>query len=304
MILVCGDIILDEVKEFYSNKISPEAPLPILILKKNKFFLGGAGNVANNIKKLSSKIFLISSIGKDTSGEIIKKLLRKNKIKNKLIEDTYYKTTHKDRGHLKNRLIFRIDKEKPKNLKLLHKQLILKFIKKNVSKFNLIVISDYNKGFFDKDFIKKISLIFKKEKKLIITNPKRKDVSFYNYSNILVPNEKEFKNFFPKKNTLLKMINSVFYKVKSLKYLIITRGHKNVILGSRDKKINYLKVNKVQSIDVTGASDTFLATLSVYLNKNLNILRAIKKAIKASKKVVTKKYTSVIKLKEIERHKS
>ena len=87
MILVCGDIILDEVKEFYSNKMSPEAPLPILVLKKNKFFLGGAGNVANNIKKLSSQIFLISSIGKDPQGEIIKKLLSKNKIQNKLFDN-------------------------------------------------------------------------------------------------------------------------------------------------------------------------------------------------------------------------
>tara|TARA_B100000902_G_scaffold336795_1_gene337291 strand:+ start:2173 stop:3078 length:906 start_codon:yes stop_codon:yes gene_type:complete len=301
MILVCGDIILDEVKEFNSNKISPEAPLPILILNKKKFFLGGAGNVANNIKKLSRKIFLISSIGKDSQGEMIKKLLSKNKIKNKLIEDSYYKTTHKSRGHLNNRLIFRIDNEKPKNLKFLHKQLILKFIKKNIKKFNLIVISDYNKGFFDKYFIKQVSLIFKKANKLIITNPKRKNVSFYDYSNILVPNEKEFKNFFTKKNTLIKMSDLVFDKVKSLKYLIITRGHKNLILSSRDNKIKYLKVNKVISTDVTGASDTFLATLSVYLDKNLDILYAIKKAIKASKKVVTKKYTSVIKLKEIER---
>jgi len=301
MILVCGDMILDEVKEFYSNKISPEAPLPILVLKKNKFFLGGAGNVANNIKKLSSQIFLISSIGKDPQGKIVKKLLSKNKIQNKLIEDSYYKTTHKDRGYLENKLIFRIDREKPKNLKYLHKRLILEYIKKNISKFNLIIISDYNKGFFDKYFIKQVSLIFKKDNKLIITNPKRKNVSFYNYSNILVPNEKEFKNFFTKKNTLIKMINLVFYKIKSLKYLIITRGFKNVILSSRDNKIRYLKVNKVKSTDVTGASDTFLATLSVYLDKNFNILNAAKKAIVASKKVVTKKYTSIIKLKEIER---
>ena len=86
MILVCGDIILDEVKEFFSNKTSPEAPLPVLILKKKRYFLGGAGNVANNIKKQSNDVFLISSIGKDTSGKIIKNLLNKKKIKNKLIE--------------------------------------------------------------------------------------------------------------------------------------------------------------------------------------------------------------------------
>ena len=92
-------------------------------------------------------------------------------------------------------------------------------------KFDALVISDYNKGFFDKYFIRQVSLIFKKENKLIITNPKRKNVSFYNYSNILVPNEKEFKNFFTKKNTLVKMIDLVFYKAKSLKYFCSPAAH-------------------------------------------------------------------------------
>ena len=301
MILVCGDIILDEVKEFFSNKTSPEAPLPVLILKKKRYFLGGAGNVANNIKKQSNDVFLISSIGKDTSGKIIKNLLNKNKIKNKLIEHPYYKTTHKSRGHLKNELIFRIDNEKPKNLRNFHKQSVLKYIKKNIKKFSMIVVSDYNKGFFDKHFIKQILLMFKKQKKFIITNPKRKNILFYDHSHILVPNEKEFKNFFIKNVSLNKMVHLTFNKVKSLKYLIITRGHKNLILADSNKKIKYVKVNSVKSVDVTGASDTFLATLSVYLNKNLDIIRSVKKAIIASKKVVKKKYTSFVKSDEIER---
>ena len=293
--------MLDEVIEFKSNKISAEAPLPILLNKKKLFFLGGAGNVANNIKKLSSDVFLISSIGKDINGIKIKKLLVQNKIKSKLINDPYYKTTHKSRGFLKNQLLFRIDNERPKKLKFSHKQLILKFLKKNISKFNFLVISDYNKGFFDKNFIDEISLIFIKKNKLILTNPKRKKVSFYSKSNILVPNEKEFKNFFVKQSSKEKMISFIFKKVKNLKYLIITRSHKNIILASRNKKIKYLKVNRIKSIDVTGASDTFLATLSVFLNKKLNIINSIKKAAIASRKVVTKKYTSFVKINEIKK---
>ena len=150
--------------------------------------------------------------------------------------------------------------------------------------------------------IKEISLIFKNENKLIITNPKNKNISYYNFSNIIVPNEKEFNNFFNKKISLNKKINTFFKKVSDLKYLIITRGHKNVIIASFDKivKIKYLKVIKVKSIDVTGASDTFLATLSVYLAKKLNVIQSIYKAIRASKKVVKKNYTSFVKKHEIE----
>ena len=302
MILVCGDSILDEIREYGSDKISAEAPIPVLIPKNKFFFLGGAANVANNIKKLSGQVFFLSLIGKDKEGLEIKRLLKHNKINHKLLEDKYYKTSHKKRGHLDKKLIFRVDKEEPKKIKFLHKKLILKFIKKNVKNFSSIIISDYNKGFFDKDLIKKISLIFKNENKLVLTNPKNKNILYYNYSNIIVPNEKEFNNFFTKKMSLKKKIDIFFKKIIGLKHLIITRGYKSVLIASFKKKIEikYLKVDRVRSIDVTGASDTFLATLSVYLAKKINILQSSRKAIKASKKVVTKKYTSFVKRHEIE----
>ncbi len=300
MILVCGDIILDESNEYISKRISPEAPVPILILKRKKFFLGGAANVVNNIKNLSTDTFLIGSLGKDDAGLRIKKLLKKNKVKHKLICSNQYITTHKKRGFLKNKLIFRIDEEKEKKLSLNHQKFILNFVKKNISKFNLLILSDYNKGFFCRSFLRKISLVFKLNNKLIITNPKKKNVEFYKYSNILVPNEKEFNSFISPKRKINKKAEFIFKKLKDLKYLIITRGNKNVLLVSSKNKIKYLKVKKVKSIDVTGASDTFLATISVFLNKNLSIYGAINKAIKASKNIVTKKFTSIITMKEIE----
>ena len=151
MILVCGDTILDEVREYKSNKISAEAPIPVLILKNRFFFLGGAANVANNIKKLSGEVFFLSSIGKDKKGLEVKRLLKKNKIKHKLFEDKSYKTSHKNRGHLDNKLIFRIDNEKREVIKNSDKNLILKFIKKNIDNFSSIIISDYNKGFLIKN---------------------------------------------------------------------------------------------------------------------------------------------------------
>lgn len=301
MILVCGDIILDETREYKSMRPSQEAPLPILNLYKKKFFLGGASNVANNIKKLSSKVFLLGVVGKDQKGFEIKRLLKKNKIENKLIVDKRYKTSHKKRGYLDNKMIFRIDNDNSKKIFTSHGQLLLKFVKKNIKKFQLLVISDYDKGFFNREFIKKISTIFRKNRKLIITNPKKRDVTFYNHSNILVPNEKEFNNFFEKKLNLSKKLQIVFDKTKDIEHLIVTRGYKNVLYANKNKKLKYLKVNKTQSIDVTGASDTFIATLSVYINNRKNIYFATKKAIIASKKVIKKKYTSFVSLREIEK---
>ena len=84
MILVIGDLILDEALIFDSNKICPEAPVPILKLKNKKYFIGGAGNVANNLKKLKSKVFLISKTGNSKNSKKLVKMIKNCKIKNKI----------------------------------------------------------------------------------------------------------------------------------------------------------------------------------------------------------------------------
>ena len=109
----------------------------------------------------------------------------------------------------------------------------------------------------------------------------------------------EFDNFFNKKINLNSKIKIIFRKIKKLKHLIITRGHKSLIYKNGEKKIKLFKINKVTPSDVTGASDTFIATLSSMIHREKSLNFAIEKAILASKKIIQKKYTSLVKLKEI-----
>ena len=298
MILVVGDLILDEVIISKSYKNSPEAPVPLLIPSYKNYFLGGAANVANNIKKFGEKVMLVGISDIDTfrSSITIQKLLKKNLIRNKIFRSNKFTPPIKKRIFCNGKMICRIDYEK-KNINDKFESMF-SFIKKNIKKFRLLVISDYSKGTLQQRKYKRLVNLFKKNKKITICNPKKKNISYYDGCDIIVPNEKEFDSFFKKKISLKKKIKIFFNKNKKINHLIITRGHRNVILSSRDK-ITTFKVKKVNPADVTGASDTFISTLSIYLKRNYSLNESIYKSIIASRIVIQKRYTSFVKKNEI-----
>ncbi len=298
MILVIGDLILDKASVFNSDRICPEAPVPLLKLCKNFFFIGGAGNVANNLKNLNSDVFLISKTGNSKNSKKLLKMIKNRKIKNKIFIQNGSCTTKK-RIFNNNKMVLRIDDDSNISFNKAEINKIKKYLKTNIFKFKILIISDYNKGLINKKLYSEITKIFNLNNKIVITNPKKKELKFYDGCDIIIPNQMEFDNFFDKKKTLNSKIKIIFKKIKRLKHLIITRGHKNLIYKKSDKEIKLFKINKVIPSDVTGASDTFIATLSsmIYREKSLNF--AIEKAILASKKIIQKKYTSLIKLKEI-----
>ena len=160
----------------------------------------------------------------------------------------------------------------------------------------MLVISDYNKGVINSNIFKKIANIFIEKGKLVITNPKKNKISFYNGSNIIIPNEKEFNKFFNSKTSLKNKVK-IFFSSKFLEHLIITRGKKSLINFTRKNKFFY-NVNKVKTFDVTGASDTFVALLSINLFIKKKIEKSIKISIEGATKVVQKKYTSTISKRE------
>ena len=296
MILVLGDILLDKFLLNKYEKQSPEAKIPIVKPIKTITRLGGAANLINNINSLNRNCFLISRIGRETYDKELISLLNKRKIKYKLFYQKNFSVGKKSRLYIDKKQIFRIDDEKIINLSRILEYKIINFIKKNISKYSMLIISDYNKGVINSNIFKKISNIFLKQGKLVITNPKKNKISFYNGSNIIIPNEKEFNKFF-NHNTSLKNKLKIFFSSKFLEHLIVTRGKKSLIHFTRKNKFFY-NVNKVKTFDVTGASDTFVALLSINLFIKNKIEKSIKISIAGATKVVQKKYTSTISKKE------
>ena len=146
-ILLVGDFFLDEYIYGKVERISPEAPVPIINVEKKDFNLGGAGNVCNNLINLGCNISVFGQVGKDLNGKIILNELKKTKkVKNNLQILSKIKTIKKTRIINKNKQIVRIDDEQIYNFIKLSKNFKNK-IKKEISRSSLIIISDYGKGF-------------------------------------------------------------------------------------------------------------------------------------------------------------
>jgi len=297
MILIVGDLLLDFFNENDFVKNSPEAKISVVKPTRQISRLGGAANVASNINSLSKNYLLLSRIGRGSGDKHILKKLSMNQIKYKLFNEKNYTVGIKNRYYIDSKQIVRIDQEKLINVKKDTEDKIVNYITKHLKKFSILVISDYNKGIISKRLFKKITGLFLKENKLVITNPKKKDLRFYDGSNIIVPNEKEFNDFFKKKTTLDSKISS-FFSNKFLSDLIITRGNKSLFHFNLNKKKKIFKIKKIKTFDVTGASDTFIGVLAVSILSKNSLKKSILKAISSASIVVKKKYTSVISLKE------
>ena len=188
-ILVFGDVMLDRYVSGAVERVSPEAPVPVLKPTKEEIRLGGAANVALNLSSLGSKVSLIGISGKDSSSEQIFNLLKENKIKNKLVKSNL-PTITKTRLLSSKQQLLRVDNEEEftKEDWQSAKRKFDKSISLNTS--NLLIISDYGKG-----TLQDIPALIKKAKKFnkkVLVDPKGNNFSKYKGADIITPNFSEF----------------------------------------------------------------------------------------------------------------
>ena len=295
-ILIIGDIILDEYWFGDSNRISPEAPIPVVDINKKDFRLGGAGNVALNLLEFISNTTLISSIGKDLDGKIIKKILKKKKVKYQLKKISIGKSIKKLRVFSGQHQMIRLDFESAKKnytLELNNK------IKKEIDKSKLILLSDYGKGTLLN--VRKIIKYAKTKSKLIIIDPKGSDFNKYRHASILTPNINEFINVVGEVNNKTQLIKKArnLIKKNNLIGILVTQGKNGMTFVSKNKVIQ--KKPLTQNVyDVTGAGDTVIATFSAYLNLGKTYEESMEMANIAASTVIKKIGTTTVNKKEIE----
>jgi D-beta-D-heptose 7-phosphate kinase/D-beta-D-heptose 1-phosphate adenosyltransferase len=175
-VLCVGDLILDHYVHGNIDRISPEAPIPVLKADdRNYNILGGCGNVARNICSANSKCHLISIVGNDNDGLKIREIIKE--IKNltfNLIIDKNRCTTKKTRYVCENQQILRVDNEIESPISEVLETKIIKLLKNKINDYDVIVLSDYNKGVLTDTLIKKIIKIAQHFKKILIVDPKKK----------------------------------------------------------------------------------------------------------------------------------
>lgn len=298
-ILIVGDIILDKYWSGKIDRISPEAPVPIVKIKKKKEKLGGAANVAANTAKLGNNVYLIGLTGKDKESEILKKKLKKYNIKFNLIELLTHKTITKTRILSKNQHIIRFDLEKKFNN--INKNILLNHIKKKINQVNMLIISDYNKGTLTE--IRKIIKIANKNNVPIFIDPKGDNFNNYYHATVLTPNILEFEKIVGKCTNnyeIEKKGEKLINKLK-LKALLITRSEQGMTLIENGKKTIHLPAETKKAIHVIGAGDTVISVLSSSYASKLNFYQSSILSNIAAGIVVSKKKQSVIHYEELKK---
>ena len=297
-ILCIGDMILDHYIYGNVERMSPEAPVPILSVVEEKIQLGGVGNVARNISSLGGKAIIISINGNDDSSKKIRKLIGFEKnVKGSFLKDLSYTTPIKMRFLNKSSHLLRVDKEeKPfsKKNKVSNKK-VIDVVKKEIKFCDAIILSDYNKGLLTKSLIKQLVKLAKQNEKIIFADPKSKDFSIYEGVNFLTPNQKELSeatgNYVNSEKDVTESAKEIIKKYK-IENILVTRSEKGMILVNNKKSKNFFTIAK-EIYDVSGAGDTVVAVLALMIAAGLNIETSTLLANHAAGIVVGKRGTAV-----------
>ena len=300
-ILVIGDLMIDHYLWGSCDRISPEAPVQVVNVKKESSVLGGAGNVINNLVTLGSVVDVISVIGNDSVANELKSLLEKIDVPtSNLVVENNRKTSKKSRLIASQQQVLRYDMESIDDInENSHKQ-IIQTLEKNIDKYSSIILSDYGKGVLTTNLTKEIIKIANKNSIKVLVDPKGKDYSKYKGSYTLTPNKKEAMEA---TNIDIKDENSLIEALKSLKtqceleVSLITLSEQGIAIFDDELTIKPTVAREVY--DVTGAGDTVIASIAFALGNNLDIKDAIYFANLAAGVVVGKIGSATTTLDEI-----
>ncbi len=272
-ILVYGDIIFDRYIFGEVERISPEAPVPIVKVKKEDFRIGGAGNVASNIDSLSGNGILLGIVGDDIYSKEIFKLKSDN---NLAIKSSNNQTLIKTRILAKRQQIVRVDREEDIFISDEDEKKLRKIIEE--LEIDGIIVSDYAKGTLNKNII-----VLLKQKAInmnipIIVDPKPPNFDLYKDVTAITPNKNEAEGIIGKKlNEEKDIITAVrtIQKKFNTKYSIITRGEDGITAAEKGKKAFTIPVLSHEVFDVTGAGDTVVSVIMLSLVSGASLKEAI-----------------------------
>jgi len=284
-LLVIGDVLLDRYIKGSVTRISPEAPVPVVLQEESFYTPGGAANVANNLVSLGADVTLVSKIGDDIEGSILKRELLRSRIHiHGLFVDADMDTIFKTRIIAQHQQIVRLDRERINKggLDLIKEAKILPFLRRNLKNFETVIISDYGKGLIDPRLIAQVHESAHRYKLPVVVDPKLEDLREYGQVSCITPNKKEAE-------TALKEISEETRRacgIQSIKLddkqeieangagllsflgiesLLITLGEHGMYLFEHHQKPVPIPTMARQVFDVSGAGDTVIAVFALCL---------------------------------------
>lgn len=305
-VLCIGDLMLDSFVYGNAQRISPEAPVPILKKLYQRDSLGGAGNVVSNLLELGANVICIGVIGNDSAGNKILGLMEQyEKLEAYVLSQKSRTTTTKVRFVGENQQIMRLDDETEESIELDVEEKIKDLIKQTIQDVDVVIISDYNKGTITNGIKQMLSSRFPEKIKILDT--KSNDLTYYSGMNIITPNIQELGDFYGRKIQTSDQIREFAEKLiknhKSSKVLV-TKSEQGMSLFEV-KETGNIKETCLDScaktvVDVSGAGDTVVATLALAIASGFNSKDAVYLANLAAAIVVGKQGTATINIAELQ----
>jgi len=300
-ILVIGDLILDEYLWGDCDRISPEAPVQIIKINNENQLLGGAGNVIHNLKTLGANVDVISVLGNCNSSKRIRELFSDIDISSEYIVTQKKRITpKKSRVIASQQQVVRYDRENTESINDQTQLHVIDTFKKIVNNYDVILISDYGKGFLTKQLTQTIIKVSNDNGKKVLVDPKGHDYSKYKDSFLLTPNIKEASEA---TNIDIEDDASLIIAIKKLKsdfnldLSLITLSEKGIAIFGDKFRVHPTKSREV--FDVTGAGDTVLASLGFAIACEVDIDSAVQFSNLASGVVVGKIGSATVTMSEV-----
>ncbi len=265
-ILIIGDLMIDRYIWGNVERISPEAPVPVVEVSKESLLLGGSANVAHNISSLGGRVFITGMVGNDEMGAVLKKNLQNKGINTDgIFEEKNRPTSVKTRIYARDQQVVRFDKEIKNDISRQSQTRILEYIRSCLPHIKAIILSDYCKGVITRGLLKKLFALTQK-KYFISVDPKIGHFDYYKGAGLITPNinEASFGSGIRISDDItLKKAGKLLLKKLQLNAVLITRGNKGITLFEKNGKISDIPTLAKEVYDVTGAGDTVIAAFTL-----------------------------------------
>ncbi len=290
-LLIVGDVMLDRYWFGEVERISPEAPVPVVKIARNEERPGGAANVARNAAALGAEVTLISAVGDDEPGRMLETLLAREGVRTSFHRDSALPTTVKLRVIGRQQQLLRIDFETAPSHEILASKLA--DYETVLPEFDAVVLSDYGKGGLA--HIERMIALAKARGVPVLVDPKGEDYQRYRGATLLTPNRTEFREVAGRWRTEVELAGKAqqLRAELGLEALLITRSEEGMSLYTDAGAVSF-PAQAREVYDVSGAGDTVIATLGALLGAHADLVTAVRIANHAAGVVVGKFGTAVV----------
>lgn len=310
-VLVIGDMMVDHFIWGKVSRISPEAPVPVVEVKRESYLLGGSANVLHNVIAMGGKVFASGVIGDDARGAWLVRELKRMKVDTGgVVEEEGRPTTVKTRIVAHSQQMVRYDRESRQPIRTGSVQKILKYIEKIKNHLGAVILSDYSKGVISETLLNGIREVTAGNPIMTCVDPKQSDFSLYRGFDVITPNHHEAQralgiedingNPAGREMRIRRAVGDLLNRFE-LKALLVTRGEEGMSLYERGGAVTHIPAVAREVFDVTGAGDTTIGVFSLSLAAGASFKEAAFLANQAAGIAVGKVGTATVSKEELMR---